>query len=242
MYRFSSRRETLITSAAATFAATGLSTPGVVFAQTVGGGTTQTPGVTEGPYWVDGQPERSDLRTNTTAPAVVFAGLPLQLSVTVARLAGTAVSPVSGAKVDLWAASAAGKYSAVASEGTTGQNFLRGYQTTSSRGLAKFTTIYPGWYSGRTTHEHFRVRVGAVNFVSQFFFDDAVTDAVYAARAAVYNGSRGARTVRNTTDMVYTGASQGTGRSVSNNAGTYLMLRLAADGSKAIASFNVVIV
>ena len=28
---------------------------------------------------------------------------------------------------------------------------------TDSTGLARFTTIYPGWYSGRITHVHFRV-------------------------------------------------------------------------------------
>ena len=40
---------------------------------------------------------------------------------------------------------------------TVGQTFCRGVQMTDSTGLARFTTIYPGWYSGRITHVHFRV-------------------------------------------------------------------------------------
>ena len=41
---------------------------------------------------------------------------------------------------------------------TNGQTWLRGYQTTDATGLATFTTIVPGWYSGRAIHIHFKVR------------------------------------------------------------------------------------
>jgi hypothetical protein len=34
---------------------------------------------------------------------------------------------------------------------TTGQKFLRGYQITDANGQVRFTTIHPGWYTGRRT-------------------------------------------------------------------------------------------
>lgn len=115
-------------------------------------------------------------------------------------------APVAGAQVDLWHASAAGKYSDEASEGTSGQKFLRGYQVTDSAGKVHFTTVYPGWYSGRTVHMHVRIRIfegsgtASYDFTSQIFFDDALTDAVYAA--SPYS-SRGTRTTRNANDGIY---------------------------------------
>jgi protocatechuate 3,4-dioxygenase beta subunit len=30
-----------------------------------------------------------------------------------------------------------------------------------------FTTIYPGWYTGRAVHIHFKVRTGTLEFTSQ---------------------------------------------------------------------------
>jgi protocatechuate 3,4-dioxygenase beta subunit len=40
---------------------------------------------------------------------------------------------------------------------TKGQNWLRGAQVTDANGKATFTTIYPGWYSGRAVHVHFNL-------------------------------------------------------------------------------------
>lgn len=39
-----------------------------------------------------------------------------------------------------------------------GKKYLRGYQVTDNNGAVNSTTIYPGWYSGRTIHIHFKVR------------------------------------------------------------------------------------
>jgi protocatechuate 3,4-dioxygenase beta subunit len=38
------------------------------------------------------------------------------------------------------------------------EKFLRGHQLTDASGTARFTTIYPGWYTGRAVHLHFSVR------------------------------------------------------------------------------------
>ena len=65
-----------------------------------------------------------------------------------------------GAVIDVWHCDAAGVYSDVTDPGfdTTGSDFLRGYQVTDESGRAAFTTVYPGWYQGRTVHIHFKIR------------------------------------------------------------------------------------
>jgi protocatechuate 3,4-dioxygenase beta subunit len=116
-----------------------------------------TPTATEGPFFIDDAFNRSDLTTGTRAPAVVK-GMPLALNVSVQRVRGTDCSPLVGARVDLWHSDADGVYSALAGEGTPDESYLRGYQVTDSKGAAHFTTIYPGWYRGRTPHIHYKVR------------------------------------------------------------------------------------
>jgi protocatechuate 3,4-dioxygenase beta subunit len=237
--RLQSRREALIKGAAAALAAAGLGTPGVIFAQNM---VMRTPGETEGPYWVDVGLNRSDVRTDSSTGAIAL-GLKLQLGINVSQLNNDAVTPVSGAKVDTWQCNGLGVYSAVAQQNTVGRDFLRGYQITNGHGNAKFLSIYPGWYMGRTVHVHFRVRLYSgttvtYNFVSQFFFADSITDRVF--QIAPYN-MRPNRDTRNNNDMVYTGPSQGPGSMVASNSGQFLLLRLAGNGTHAIASFNVVL-
>jgi len=54
--------------------------------------------------------------------------------------------------------------------------FLRGIQTTDSNGMAEFTTIYPGWYEGRTIHIHLKVHTGGhVSHTGQLFFPEDIT-------------------------------------------------------------------
>src|SRR4029453_17087527 len=82
---------------------------------------------------------------------------------------------------------------------TKGKKFLRGYQVADGDGRARFTTIYPGWYAGRTVHIHFKIRSPQTQrpgyeFPSQFYFDDALTDRVF--KDAPYAG-RGDRSTRN---------------------------------------------
>ena len=110
--------------------------------------------------------------------------------------------------VDIWHCDTAGVYSDVAANNTVGKKFLRSYQTTNTAGQVNFTTIYPGWYSGRAIHIHVRVRTynGTTvlgNYVTQLFFDDTITDTVF--QSAPYN-TRNTRDPRNAADMVYTGA------------------------------------
>ena len=163
-----------------------------------------TPAQTEGPYFVDQQLERSDVRSDPVSGAVK-PGTPLTLSLTVLRLDGTRCTPVPRAIVDIWHCDAAGIYSGADDMrfDTRGAKFLRGFQVADSEGHVRFTTIYPGAYPGRAVHIHFKVRAQAAGrdeeFTSQLYFDDALTDRVHAA--APYAGP--ARRTRNPQDGLY---------------------------------------
>ena len=126
--------------------------------------------------------------------------LPLALNLTVYRVAASGCVPLVGAQVDLWHADAAGVYSNLAREGTPDERYLRGYQLTDSTGAAHFTTIYPGWYRGRTPHIHFKIRGQGYEFTSQWYFDDAISDQVFTA--APYS-DRGTRARRNADDFLF---------------------------------------
>src|SRR5438128_4862379 len=178
--RLQSRREARSKGAAALLAATGLPTPGVLFAQST---ITRTPGETEGPYWVDVGLDRSDVRSDSSTGAVE-PGLKLQLAINISQLSNDVLTPVSGAQVDIWHCNALGVYSAVAAQNSQRKDFLRGYQVTNGHGNIRFLSIYPGWYRGRTVHIHFRVRLYSdnaltYNFVSQLYFADDITDQVF---------------------------------------------------------------
>src|SRR5262249_54783384 len=152
-------------------------------AEAASGSCVMTVAKTVGPYFVDEKLNRSDVRSNTSDGAVQ-AGIPLTLKLQVFD-ADNDCAPVSGATVDIWHANAAGLYSDESANGTSGQNWLRGYQTTDSGGAVTFTTIYPGWYTGRTVHIHFKVRVynGAtetLEFTSQLFFTDDMNKQVFS--------------------------------------------------------------
>src|SRR4029079_7281258 len=116
------------------------------------------PQQTEGPYFVDGMPNRSDI-TSDTSDGVTQEGINLSLTVHVYGIDNGSCIPIKGAKVDVWHANSTGVYSAVGQMGTLGSNFLRGNQITDDNGTVKFSTIYPGWYPGRAIHIHDKVRI-----------------------------------------------------------------------------------
>jgi protocatechuate 3,4-dioxygenase beta subunit len=72
---------------------------------------------------------------------------------------------------------------------------------TDASGIATFTTIYPGWYSGRAVHIHYKVHPDTTKvFTSQLFFDDALSDQVFTQ--APY-ASKGQRDMLNSADGIY---------------------------------------
>jgi len=177
-----------------------------------------TPEMTEGPYWVDELLKRSDIRAGQD-------GVRLDLTIRVFD-ASNGCTPIEGAHVDIWHANASGRYSDEAVQGTQGQTFLRGYQVTDSDGAVTFTTIYPGWYTGRAVHIHVRVRTfnggtTVLNYTTQIFFSDAQNDAVMTGAAPYSSRSPQTPDTSDETDNIL-GSSESTNviaLSGSNSAG-----------------------
>jgi protocatechuate 3,4-dioxygenase beta subunit len=164
------------------------------------------PEQTEGPYFVDEGLNRSDIRTDPTT-GQVKAGTALTLTLQIFRVDSRDCAPLAGAQVDIWHCDALGVYSDVRDAGfnTIGQKFLRGYQISDARGEAKFVTIYPGWYAGRTVHIHVKVRTASaagrsLEFTSQMYFDDELTDRVFADPPY---SAKGRHTARNQDDRIF---------------------------------------
>jgi protocatechuate 3,4-dioxygenase beta subunit len=165
------------------------------------------PAMTEGPYYVDEKLDRADIRSDPT-DGTVKSGALLALTLNVYGLSKESCAPLKGAIVDLWHCDAEGVYSDAVDPkyfNTKGKKFLRGFQRTDDKGVARFITIYPGWYPQRTPHIHYKIRSApasgqAHEFTSQLYFDEGLSDRVYAK--APYAG-RGKRTVSNLSDQIY---------------------------------------
>jgi protocatechuate 3,4-dioxygenase beta subunit len=188
------------------------------------------PQQTEGPYYVNEMLNRSDIRSDPSDGAV-RPGIPLQVSFNVSRMAPDGCTPFPGAYVDVWHCDHAGVYSDVEDPGfnSVGKKFLRGYQVTDKDGIARFTTIYPGWYSGRAVHIHFKIRSApsispGFEFTSQVYFDDALTDRVHALEPYA---ARGPRDVRNPEDRIF------------RQGGSQLLLALTPDAQGYSGAFDI---
>jgi protocatechuate 3,4-dioxygenase beta subunit len=190
------------------------------------------PPQTEGPYFVDEQLNRSDIRLDPSDGSLQE-GVLVRLGFHVSRIAGSACTPLTGAVVDMWQCDALGRYSDVQEMNhlfdTRGKKFLRGSQTTDARGTALFITIYPGWYPGRTVHIHVKIRTdpGArrgFEWTSQLYFDEALTDHVHAQ--APY-ATKGPRPVKNNRDAIF------------RSGGRELMLRLTQDAQGYRGTFDI---
>jgi protocatechuate 3,4-dioxygenase beta subunit len=177
---------------------------------------------TQGPYWFDVDQIRSDLREDRPGTALVLAVRAHDLS---ACSNGAAPTPIPNSVVEIWHCDAGGEYSGFESGGSrpggegggtsdgsysSGDTeaktsddgtYLRGAQVADKNGVVQFTTIYPGWYRGRTVHIHLKLHVNRKTVVTtQLYFDEAVNDAVFAT--APYD-ERGGRDTRNTDDSIY---------------------------------------
>ena len=175
---------------------------------------TVTPEGEEGPYFVDDSAAgfaRSDIRSDLDG-SNTQSGIPLTLSVSVYDSENGCVA-MPNVQVDIWHCNASGVYSAEDVEDTSGETWLRGYQLTDSNGLATFVTIVPGWYAGRTTHIHLRVRssydsttTGGTN-TTQLVFPQDVIDSI-STTISPYSGE-GTNHTTNASDHVYTGEVSG---------------------------------
>jgi protocatechuate 3,4-dioxygenase beta subunit len=84
----------------------------------------------------------------------------------------------------------------------TKEHFLRGRQQTNETGIALFTSIYPGWYGGRSPHIHAHIfnEDGKSLLISQIAFPENVSKEVYAQ--SVY-AAKGQADTSNADDHVF---------------------------------------
>jgi protocatechuate 3,4-dioxygenase beta subunit len=189
------------------------------------GGCAVTPEGEIGPYFADDSAsgfDRSSIPSNLDGTSTQ-PGVPLTLTVSIVD-AEKGCTPYVGAQVDIWHCNASGVYSDISSEGTASDQWLRGYQITDSNGQVTFETIIPGWYSGRTTHIHLRIRSTYSEASSttdqtnttQCFFDQTFIDTLYTT-VAPYS-AEGKNPTTNAADRVY--SQQEDGANVLALAGT----------------------
>ena len=169
----------------------------------------------EGPYFVDDSATgylRSNILSNLDGTSTQT-GVPLTLNIYVFDSENSCVA-MQGVQVDIWQCNSAGVYSAESAESTTGQSWLRGYQLTDATGKVSFTTILPGWYSGRTNHIHLRFRSTydetdtSGSNTAQLFFDQTLVNTL-ATTVAPYS-TEGTNPTTNASDRVYTTEEKGT--------------------------------
>ena len=151
---------------------------------------------TQGPFLTPDSPLRSDIREGA-------AGVPIKLELTVVD--DFWCKPVSEFVVDIWQCDANGLYSGVDNVSfdlntlqmtdkvtdLKDKSFLRGHQVTDEHGKAVFTTIYPGWYTGRLAHIHVRLiwrDVAWTAFDTQLYLPEDVERAVYETKSYAARG------------------------------------------------------
>jgi protocatechuate 3,4-dioxygenase beta subunit len=68
-------------------------------------------------------------------------------------------------------------------------------------GVARFQTVWPGWYRGRTPHVHYKVFLDTTTVLtSQLFFPDGASELVF--RADPYRGRAARQDTDNATDGI----------------------------------------
>lgn len=168
---------------------------------TISGTCTATASETAGPF-----PTKSPAELVSNDITLDRPGNKLMMKITI-RNKNNNCEALSDALVDIWHCDAAGSYSEYGGSGMQSTNyqnvhFLRGRQTTNANGLVTFTSIYPGWYSGRAPHIHVHIynASGKSLLVTQIAFPEEISKVVYAQ--GVYAGHGQADTT-NARDNVF---------------------------------------
>ncbi len=151
------------------------------------GSCTVSPTETAGPFptITPSSLVRSDIRDDRT-------GVAMNIALNIKNI-NNSCAALSGAIVDIWHCDKDGNYSEYGGSGMQSTNytavhFLRGRQVTDSNGLVSFTSIFPGWYTGRSTHIHVHIynTAGRSLLITQIAFPEGSGTAV-----ATINGSGG---------------------------------------------------
>jgi protocatechuate 3,4-dioxygenase beta subunit len=159
-----------------------------------------TTALTEGPYYFNPNLVRQDIRYDTTRQ-IFYPGLQFNMLFSVINLN---CIPIPNVLVDVWHCNKDGNYSGYSGQpggNFSGYDFMRGIQMTDAQGQCTIITSYPGWYNGRATHIHFKVRLTSTTYVtSQFTFPEIISDAVHGT--PLY-ATRGINPTRNANDGVF---------------------------------------
>lgn len=153
------------------------------FASNSGSTCALTCGATIGPCHTT-SPERQDVSDGLD-------GIPLRLAI---RVVDEDCNPVKDAIVEIWHTNYKGIYSGQINtmcnkdEADRAAQYFRGYQRTDEDGKVFFSTCYPGWYTSRVVHIHFRIQTGdyqaadnaAAEVISQLFFSDELNNQIFS--------------------------------------------------------------
>lgn len=183
-----------------------------------------TPSETAGPFptKVPANFVRKDIREDR-------AGIMMTMNLTI-KNANASCAALAGALVDVWHCDKDGYYSEYGGTGMQATNFqnvdfLRGRQTTDASGLAAYTTIFPGWYSGRAPHIHVHVfsATGKSLLVTQIAFPFDICNTVYTTGQA-FGYTKGAQNTTNERDGIFSDGYANELATVSgNNAAGYVL-------------------
>jgi protocatechuate 3,4-dioxygenase beta subunit len=174
---------------------------------------TLTAATTPGPYYFDADKVRRDITEGKPGR---------KLRVAIKLQDSERCKPIGNAVIEVWHCDAGGLYSGAEAQSTGSggggpggggggapgdltptddKRYLRGAQVTNADGIVQFTTIWPGWYRGRTVHIHAMVHLGNERVLTtQLMFDEKLNDAVLAG--APY-ATRGGRDTTNADDGIF---------------------------------------
>jgi protocatechuate 3,4-dioxygenase beta subunit len=157
---------------------------------------------TDGPYPLYNKRDASITHTDITEGKT---GLPLSMAITIRNINNNC-DVVPNARVDVWHCDKDGYYSGYVNQGylgnqdNTAKTFCRGIATADASGVARFQTIYPGWYQGRVTHIHAQIYLGGqLKLTTQIAFPEDLNTAVY--NTDLYK-AHGQNSTKNTTDSI----------------------------------------
>jgi protocatechuate 3,4-dioxygenase beta subunit len=138
------------------------------------------------PTDVGGEYIRADIRDGQKGVELILDTLVINMAT---------CTPVTNAMIELWHSNSTGVYGGIVASGNgvgtkdpkNGLNtFLRGMQPTDTAGVAQFTTLFPGHYTGRTAHIHVLAHLGGTitstgkytggtnSHIGQLFFDQTL--------------------------------------------------------------------
>jgi protocatechuate 3,4-dioxygenase beta subunit len=164
-------------------------TAGTTSGTTTSGNCTVTASETAGPF-----PTKTPSSLVTTNIVSDRTGIAFTINITI-KNTNASCAALSGAIVDIWHCDKDGYYSeyggtSMQSVNYTAVHFLRGRQTTNTNGVVAFTSIFPGWYSGRATHIHVHIynSAGTSLLVTQIAFPEGSSSAVALVNASTANG------------------------------------------------------